>query len=84
MPVKFSVITPVYNAAEYIAETLCNLAVHEGAPYEIIFVDDGSTDGSADMLAGYCNAHANARLIKSPHKGVSAARNLGISAACGE
>ena len=84
MSVKFSVITPVYNAAEYINETLLHLAVFEGAPFEIIFIDDGSADGSADIIAEYCNGNANARLIKSPHKGVSAARNQGMAAARGE
>ena len=84
MSVKFSVIMPVYNAAAYIGETLLGLAAHAGAPFEVIFIDDGSSDGSADILAGYCSNHANARLIKSQHKGVSAARNRGIAAARGE
>ena len=84
MSVKFSVITPVYNAAEYINETLFNLSAFDGAPFEIIFIDDGSTDGSADIIADYCRTRANACLIKSPHKGVSAARNQGIAAARGE
>ena len=84
MSVKFSVITPVYNAAAYINETLLNIAAHDGAPFEIIFIDDGSQDGSADILACYCSTHTNARLIKSPHRGVSAARNLGMAAARGE
>lgn len=84
MIVKFSVITSVYNAEQYLNETLSNVAEHVGAQFEIIFIDDGSTDGSAQILAEFCDSHDYARLISSPHRGVSAARNLGIDAARGE
>lgn len=80
----FSVIMPVYNAAGYLPRSLEKFAALGGAPHEIIFVDDGSDDGSTEMLASFCNGRSGAKLLSMPHGGVSAARNAGLSAAAGE
>lgn len=52
--------------------------------YEIIVVDDGSSDGTAESLEGLLSSHLNLYYLRQPHKGVAAARNLGLSAARGE
>ena len=78
---KFSIVMPVYNAEEYLQRSLSHVEALPQDEFEILFVDDGSIDQSASILEAYCNAHANARFIKSAHRGVSAARNAGIAAA---
>lgn len=81
-----SFIVPVYNVEKYLAECLDSLLdqdiSHE--EYEIICVNDGSTDGSLDILRQYEEKYANIRVIDKENGGVSAARNDGIKAALGD
>ncbi len=74
-----SVIVPVYNAAPYLAEALTSLQSQSSQPFEIIVVDDGSTDDSATIAQSF----AGVRLIQQPNSGPAAARNTGINAAQG-
>ena len=78
---KFSIVMPVYNAEKYLQRSLSHVEALPQDEFEILFIDDGSIDQSASILVAYCNAHANARFIKSAHRGVSAARNAGIERA---
>ncbi len=83
---KLSIIIPVYNLEEYIEETLqsCldqDISLEE---YEIICVNDGSKDHSADVIQKYCNQYPNVRLYTQENAGVSAARNKGIQLAQGD
>lgn len=78
---KFSIVMPVYNAEEYLQRSLSHVEALPQDEFEILFIDDGSIDQSASILVAYCNAHVNARFIKSAHRGVSAARNAGIERA---
>lgn len=78
---KFSIIIPIYNVAPYIRETLESVFAQTHRDFELICVDDGSTDGSGAILDEYSG---HARIIHQPNKGVSAARNRGLAEAKGE
>jgi heptose III glucuronosyltransferase len=82
-----SVIVPAYNAAPYLGVCLEALLEQPAAtriPIEIIVVDDGSTDATADVVLAVQQQHRNVRLIRQANAGVSAARNAGLAAASGE
>jgi glycosyltransferase involved in cell wall biosynthesis len=80
-----SIVIPVYNKAAYIRETLDSALVQSYTNFEIVLVNDGSTDGSLSILQEYADRFpAIVRLINSENRGVSAATNLGIQAAKGE
>jgi O-antigen biosynthesis protein len=74
-----SVVVCAYNAASTIAETLASLDQLNYPDYEVIVVDDGSTDGTGAVAREF-----NVRLIQVPNGGLSNARNLGITAARGQ
>lgn len=76
-----SVIVPVHNAERHLKEALDSVLAQSYRPIEIVAVDDGSTDGSAGVLASYGDAVA---VIRQPNAGPAAARNAGIQRARGE
>jgi hypothetical protein len=76
-----SVLIPCRNGAAYIAETLASALDQTLPPLEVIVVDDGSTDGSQDIVAGYGD---RVMLLSNPGRGASAARNHAAAAAKGE
>jgi hypothetical protein len=71
-----SVIIPCYNASKTIESTLESVIAQQGVKVETIVVDDGSTDNSADVVAG---RFPQVRLERTPNGGASAARNIGTS-----
>jgi glycosyltransferase involved in cell wall biosynthesis len=75
-----SVVTPVYNGEAFLRETLESIFAQDYEPFEVIVVDDGSTDGSAAIARSY----PAARYIRQHNQGPAAARNAGIAAARGE
>lgn len=77
-----SVVIPLYNKADKIKDTLVSVFTQTYSDYEIVIVDDGSTDGSADIVEQL--ADPRIRLIRQANAGVSAARNHGIEEARGE
>ena len=79
-----SIIVPVYNGARYLGSCLDSLLEQDIEDYEILCVDDGSTDGSAGIADGYAQAHGNVRVIHQENAGVCAARNAGAAAARGD
>jgi glycosyltransferase involved in cell wall biosynthesis len=81
VPTLVSVIVPSYNAEAYLAETLVSALAQNWQPLELIVVDDGSTDGSVAVAAGFSD---RVRVVACPHRGLAAARNAGIAAARGE
>lgn len=87
--VKVSFIVPVYNVEKYMRKCVDSLLAQDYSDYEIILVDDGSTDGSGaicdDFTANSLNAnsHVPIRVIHQENAGLSAARNTGIKAARG-
>lgn len=81
---KFSIIIPVYNVAAYLRECLDSVLGQSFADWEVICVDDGSTDGSGAILDEYAARDERFRIIHQPNAGVSAARNAGLETARGE
>jgi glycosyltransferase involved in cell wall biosynthesis len=77
---RISVIIPAFNAVRFIAEALQSVAEQTVAPNEVIVVDDGSTDGTGALAAGFHGVS----LITTPNRGVSAARNTAVEAASGD
>ena len=81
---KFSIIIPVYNVEPYLRECLDSVLAQTCADWEAICVNDGSTDGSLEILQEYAAKDARFRIINQPNKGLSAARNAGVHDANGE
>lgn len=82
---KLSIIVPVYNLEDYIATTLDSLlSIHFSSDYEIIVINDGSTDDSESIIRGYQRTHDQIVLYSIENQGVSNARNVAISKASGE
>jgi glycosyltransferase involved in cell wall biosynthesis len=77
-----SVIVPAWNAARFIADTIRSVQQQTYTNWELIIVNDGSTDDTAKIIAGLNDPRI--QLINQANAGVSAARNHGISAAKGE
>jgi glycosyltransferase involved in cell wall biosynthesis len=75
-----SVIIPVYNGGRYLRACLESVFAQTYRPFEVIVVDDGSTDDSGIIAQSF----AEVRYIQQTNQGVAAARNNGIEAACGE
>ena len=82
--VKVSVIVTVYNMERYVAECIGSVTSQTFGDFEIVCVDDGSTDGSPNILAGLAATDARIRVIRQGNGGLSAARNAGLEAARGE
>lgn len=78
---RVSVVIPCFNTERYIATTLRAVLAQAGTALDVIVVDDGSTDGSAALVA---RSFPQVRLIRRANAGVAAARNAGIEAATGE
>ncbi|MBQ6589111.1 MAG: glycosyltransferase family 2 protein [Butyrivibrio sp.] len=80
-----SIIVPVYNAAKYIEKTITMVSEQTYKDWELILVDDASTDGSADLIEDIIASQGKRiRLIrKSVNEGAAAARNSGIDASAG-
>ena len=79
-----SVIVPMYNVAPYLDRCLASLVAQTYGQLEIILVDDGSTDGTAAIAAGYARRDRRMKLLTLPHGGNGRARNRGIEAATGK
>lgn len=81
-----SIIVPVYNAQHYLQECLHSLLTQDipETDYEVICVNDGSTDGSGKILAEFAAEHSNLLIIDQENSGVVTARNVGLSRARGD
>ena len=80
-----SIIIPVYNTEEYIAACLDSLSRQSYTDFEVILVDDGSTDSSANRIEKYIEtSKMDLSLIRTENRGVSAARNTGIQHSKGD
>ncbi len=81
MPPKVSVIIPMYNAAPYLSETLASVYAQTYQDFEVLLIDDGSTDQTLAVARGF---EPRARVFTQHNQGPSAARNLGFRYAQGE
>lgn len=81
---KFSVIVPVYNVEAYLQQCLESLQTQDYSDYEVICVNDGSTDHSRGILAEWEEKWPQMRLIDRENGGLSAARNTGLKVATGD
>jgi glycosyltransferase involved in cell wall biosynthesis len=79
-----SVIVPVYNTAEHVCECLDSLMAQTWKDFEVICIDDGSTDASWSLLKSYSEANDNIYCWHQENAGVSAARNAGLEHATGK
>jgi len=82
MPMKFSVVIPLYNKAPYVQRSIESALAQTYVDFEIIVIDDGSTDRSAAIVAALSDPRI--RLVHQSNAGVSAARNHGVRLARGE
>lgn len=81
---RLSFIVPVYNVAPYLRKCVDSLIMQDCEDYEIILVDDGSTDDSGAICDELAAAYENIRVIHQQNGGLSAARNTGLKVAKGE
>lgn len=83
---KLSIIVPVYNVADYLPKCLDSLLAQDipQNEYEIIVVNDGSTDNSGEIAKQYAEKYVNIILINQENQGLSGARNTGIKCAKGD
>lgn len=82
---KISVVIPAYNSEKTIKATLDSVVNQTFLPYEIIVVNDGSTDKTLEIVKEYFkNIDYNTKLVTTPNRGVSSARNIGLKLAKGE
>lgn len=79
-----SVIVPVYNAAAFLPAAVESILAQTYTSWELILIDDGSTDASPAICDTYADANPRIRVIHQPNAGVSAARNAGLRHADGE
>ncbi len=84
MEILFSIILPVYNVRDYLERCLLSVLVQSGGDYEVILVDDGSTDGSGALCDDWAQKDARIRILRKPNGGLASARNAGMAAARGE
>ena len=76
---EISVIVPVYNVAPYLAVCLDSILAQTFRDFEIVLVEDGSTDGSREIVEAYEAKDARVRLVEHRwNHGVTAAHNLGL------
>jgi glycosyltransferase involved in cell wall biosynthesis len=75
----FSIIIPVYNKIQFIEKTISSVLSQSFSDFELIIINDGSTDGSENVIASSIDSRI--KIFSQQNQGVSAARNLGISKA---
>lgn len=79
-----SIIMPVYNTAAYLEETVQSVLAQTYRDFELILVDDGSTDGSGDLCDTLATRDSRIRVVHKPNGGVASARNVGVDHVRGE
>ena len=80
---KVSVIIPVYNVKKYLHQCIDSVLCQEYSDFEIVLVDDGSTDGSGEICDEYAARDTRITVVHQPNGGLSGARNRGLKEATG-
>ncbi len=80
-PAKIAVVIPVYNSAAHLEETVQSVQAQTLGAWELVIVDDGSTDDTIGVASRLAETDTRIRVVQAEHGGVSAARNLGVAAA---
>jgi hypothetical protein len=71
---QVSIVIPCYNQAHYLGEAIASALTQDEPAFEVIVVDDGATDNTAEVAAGYHDV----RCLRQPNRGLAAARNAGL------
>lgn len=79
-----SIIMPVYNSSKYLKQAINSVLYQRFEDYELIIVDDGSTDNSLSIIEDYALSDSRIKVMNQPNKGPSSARNKGLEAASGQ
>lgn len=82
--VKFSILVPVYNVKKFLCQCLDSIVEQTYRNLEIICIDDGSTDGSEDILDAYAQKDERIRVEHKKNAGYGHSLNMGLEMACGE
>lgn len=82
--IKISIILPMFNVEEYISETIESVIVQTLEKFELIVVDDNSSDRSCEIVSRYTEIDDRILLVRQVGKGVSSARNIGLGLARGD
>ncbi|MFI3314810.1 MAG: glycosyltransferase family A protein [Rikenellaceae bacterium] len=78
-----SIIIPVYNTVAYLDECLRSVLSQSYNNFELLLIDDGSSDGSGEICDKYAKCDSRIKVFHKENGGVSSARNLGLEVACG-
>jgi glycosyltransferase involved in cell wall biosynthesis len=78
-----SILTPAFNSAAFITETIESVLGQTWSDFELLIIDDGSTDGTLDVVQAVAKGDARVKCFSSPHGGPAAARNAGLEHASG-
>ncbi len=84
MSITVSIVIPAYNASQYLAETIESVLDQTFTDFELLVVNDGSTDNTAEIVSNYNHQDNRVKLLSQKNQGVSIARNTGIQRAKGE
>ena len=84
MPPLVSIVVPTYNRAYCLAATVRSVVEQTYSDWEMLLVDDGSTDGTSDLVARTFGQEPRVRYVRQPNGGVSSARNHGFRLAQGD
>lgn len=79
-----SIIVPAYNAEAYLGECVRSILAQTCSDYELIIVDDGSTDATGDIAHCFAKCDGRIRIVRQANRGLSAARNAGVDIAKGQ
>lgn len=82
--VKVSITIPVYNVSKYLSRCLDSIFKQDFEDFEVICVNDGSTDNSLDILKSYAEKYPQMKIVIQENQGLSVARNTGMEKACGK
>lgn len=79
-----SIVVPVYNVAKYIEQALESIVAQSFTDFEVLLIDDGSTDGSAEICDRYADKDTRFRVYHRANSGAAASRNFGIDKSHGD